>query len=662
MTGYLIRRFFQMIIVVLLATMAIYLLLNVAPGGPLSGLKLSSDVKSRVSDADIARLEAYLGLDKPMWLSYLTWLIGDDWLGANWMYVGLSPYKAPKLDEQGNPIVNEEGYRACVREEFDAMVEQQEEAVLPADEVQACTADLGDQGEAAVDRTKYRLCLDRAFRAYSKENTVPEGTVTQCSGNAAAREACWEESLPADRVAVCKGARQVQYLEPRRFWADPGMALLNPGYELWVWGEQTDPGVFRADRVAVKPEGKRPADVTIFGRVVEQAGREVTLESLSGTDKYIVRTTPDTQWEFSPDDAQPRPQDGTWLNVSWLFGADGLLGRFAGFHGSAQGVLRLDWGTSWKVAAGQPVSDIIRSRLGNTLLLMTTATLVSLLVAIPIGIYSAVHQYSRTDYAATTFAFFGQSLPVFWFGLMMILLFSHMFKQWGQWQLPILALVVPLVGLVGYRLRRNVKGTIEDLEWRAWVFGTLIATLVILVLSLGPTLRVPLLSMPSGGTQMSRAPDPGTMLGTLNATPGGIIDRIVHIIMPAIVLSLLYMAGWSRFMRSSMLEVLRQDYVRTARAKGLRERMVIAKHALRNALIPIITIVVFQIPGIFSGAILTETIFSYPGIGRLYFDGLGASDWPIVMLILFISAILVVIATLLGDVLYTVVDPRIRYA
>ena len=114
-------------------------------------------------------------------------------------------------------------------------------------------------------------------------------------------------------------------------------------------------------------------------------------------------------------------------------------------------------------------------------------------------------------------------------------------------------------------------------------------------------------------------------------------------------------------MRSSMLEVLRQDYVRTARSKGLRERMVILKHAARNALIPLITIVVFQIPGIFSGAIITETIFNYPGMGRLFIDSLNRNDWPIVMALLFITAVLVVLATLIGDILYTVVDPRIRF-
>lgn len=113
-------------------------------------------------------------------------------------------------------------------------------------------------------------------------------------------------------------------------------------------------------------------------------------------------------------------------------------------------------------------------------------------------------------------------------------------------------------------------------------------------------------------------------------------------------------------MRTSMLEVLRQDYVRTARAKGLRERVVILKHAMRNGLIPLITIVVFQIPGIFGGATITETVFNWPGMGFLYVHALGANDYPVAMAFLFISAVLVVIASLIGDVLYTIVDPRIR--
>jgi peptide/nickel transport system permease protein len=130
--------------------------------------------------------------------------------------------------------------------------------------------------------------------------------------------------------------------------------------------------------------------------------------------------------------------------------------------------------------------------------------------------------------------------------------------------------------------------------------------------------------------------------------------------MPVTVLAMVNVAAWSRFVRTSMLEVLRQDYVRTARAKGLWERVVIAKHALRNALIPFITLVVFTLPGLFSGAIITETVFNWPGMGRLYFDALGRSDYPVAMALILITALLTVIATLLSDVLYTWADPRIR--
>jgi peptide/nickel transport system permease protein len=145
-----------------------------------------------------------------------------------------------------------------------------------------------------------------------------------------------------------------------------------------------------------------------------------------------------------------------------------------------------------------------------------------------------------------------------------------------------------------------------------------------------------------------------------NVTAGSWLDIALHLIMPVSVLVLFNVAGWSRFVRTSMLEVMRQDYVRTARAKGLLERVVIARHALRNALIPFITIVVFSIPGAFSGAIITETVFNWPGMGRLYFDALGRTDYPVAMSLLLITAFLTVVATLLSDVLYTVVDPRIR--
>jgi peptide/nickel transport system permease protein len=481
MTGYLIRRFIQMVIVVLLATVAIYTLLNLAPGGPMAGLNQIADRKSRFSEADKQRLETYLGLDKPLVLRYIVWLLGDDWLGADYVHVGL----------------------------------------------------------------------------------------TRADG--------------------------------MRFYAEPGIAYASGGYKVWYRAEQVDTRsglpLLEAQKIWLRPRGDAPEDVA-KGAILEVDQHALKLDVTGETEDAWLKSTSATEWDVH--DAPERPP-GNWVRVSWLFSTDGLLGRYAHFHGDGRGVLRGDFGESWAVARGQPISKIIRSRLRNTITLMAAATTLSLVVAIPIGIYSAVKQYSRLDYVVTTFSFFGTSMPVFWLGLMLVLIFSVNFQQWD---LPFL---------------------------------------------------------PAGGDSSVRTPPQGSFLRLLDAEPGGLLDRAVHLIMPTITLSLLYMAGWSRYMRSSMLEVLRQDYVRTARAKGLTERVVIVKHAMRNALIPLVTIVVFTIPGVFSGATITETIFSWPGMGRLYYEALGKDDWPLVMVLLFITSVLTVVATLVGDVLYTIVDPRIRY-
>jgi peptide/nickel transport system permease protein len=279
-----------------------------------------------------------------------------------------------------------------------------------------------------------------------------------------------------------------------------------------------------------------------------------------------------------------------WIETlpTWFTGMNNQGQPFK--NGIRQGIIRGDWGDSWAVSKGDNVLNVIQGRLPNTMILMTAATLLSLLVAIPIGVFSAVKQYSTLDYAATTFSFVGISMPVFWMGLMMIILFSLKFKEWG---LPYL---------------------------------------------------------PSGGVVSLRGAGAGT-----------IPDRLEHLIMPTLALSLLYMAGWSRFMRTSMLDVLHQDYVRTARAKGLIERIVIAKHAFRNALIPLITIVTLQLSALFGGAVLTETVFAYPGMGHLYFNAIGRSDWPVVQGYLVILSVIVVLSNLIADIAYVLVDPRIRY-
>lgn len=276
----------------------------------------------------------------------------------------------------------------------------------------------------------------------------------------------------------------------------------------------------------------------------------------------------------------------------WAFGLPNLTDRPPRY-----GVIRGDFGRSWRISEHEQTMKVIFRVLPNTLKLTISATLLSLLIGIPIGIYSAVHQYSKTDYLVTTGTFLGTAMPVYWLGLMLILVFSFKFKEWGLPYLP----PGSTTGLRDY-----------SIPW----------------------------------------------LGNISA--GSTFDHALRLIMPTITLSLLFMAGWSRYTRSSMLEVLRQDYIRTARAKGLSERYVIMKHSLRNALIPLVTIVTLQVPFLFGGAVITETIFNWQGMGLLFINSLVQSDWPVAMTYLLILSALTVGANLLADVLYTVVDPRIR--
>ncbi|MBI3362524.1 MAG: ABC transporter permease [Chloroflexi bacterium] len=266
---------------------------------------------------------------------------------------------------------------------------------------------------------------------------------------------------------------------------------------------------------------------------------------------------------------------------------------------TSNGVLFGDFGLSWQILRDRPVSLLIMSRLWRTLQLMSSSLIISLLLGVPLGVYSAVRQYSRFDYAFTTLSFIGSSMPTFFMGILMILFFGLFLHNIGWPYLP----VGNAVGVKDYVI---------------------------------------------------------PVLGAIKA--GSLRDNLLRAIMPTAVLVLFTVAGWSRYVRSSMLEVLRQDYVRTARAKGLLERLVILKHALRNALIPFSTILMLSIPGLFSGAIITETVFNWPGMGRLYFDALGRTDWPVAMALLFITAELTVAATLVSDLLYTFIDPRIRFS
>lgn len=271
-------------------------------------------------------------------------------------------------------------------------------------------------------------------------------------------------------------------------------------------------------------------------------------------------------------------------------------------------VLKGDWGKSWTMQNGTPVLKMIGQRLGYTVLLMGLSLLLSIVIAVPIGIYSAIKQYSLPDYLVTAIAFFGQSMPTFWTGLMAMAIFAVALKWF------------PTSGVRSI----GMEGDIIEALANIFTFGR----------------QYPELA----GKQIQL-----------------ILDGLHHVALPALVLAYFNLAQWSRYTRASMLEVLRQDYMRTARAKGLVEKLVILKHGLRNALIPLITLLALALPALFGGAIITESIFSWPGMGRMFIDAISNVDWPVVQGLLVISAALVVFSNLLADLLYAVVDPRIQY-
>ncbi len=235
---------------------------------------------------------------------------------------------------------------------------------------------------------------------------------------------------------------------------------------------------------------------------------------------------------------------------------------------------------------GTPVTKIIGQRLRNTLALLASAVVLAFVIGVTAGVYSALHQYSAADYAVTVVAFAGHSVPVFWQGIVFILLFA---------------------------------------VWKPW--------------------------FPAGG-MLTPGIEPGWP---------ALWDRLWHLVLPVTVLATSGMAAWARYMRSTMLEVIRQDYVRTARAKGNSEQVVINRHALRNALIPIITLVALSIPGILNGAVLTETVFSWPGMGLLLFQAVLGHDYNVAMAVLLFLALMTVLFNLVADVAYAMADPRIRF-
>jgi peptide/nickel transport system permease protein len=235
-----------------------------------------------------------------------------------------------------------------------------------------------------------------------------------------------------------------------------------------------------------------------------------------------------------------------------------------------------------------PVTEMMLPALTSTFILSTVSLVFALLIAVPLGIICALKPNSKVDYAVNLFSFAGISVPSFWLGIVLIIIFA-------------------------------VK-----LQW-----------------------------LPAGGYQTT-----GVQYENLWEE---IMDKAAYLILPVLSLSIQSIGRFLRFTRSAMLEAMRNDFIRTARAKGLNSKVVIWKHGFRNALIPLITVVALSISSIFSGALITETLFAYPGVGRLIYSSIIGNDFNVAMVSFVISVSMVLIMNLIADLLYGVVDPRVSY-
>ena len=267
--------------------------------------------------------------------------------------------------------------------------------------------------------------------------------------------------------------------------------------------------------------------------------------------------------------------------------------------GGDNGILHGDFGYS--IIDGRPVLEVIAARIVPTFILAGTAYVIWITIAFLAGVYAAVHRYSLFDSALTVVNYVGYSLPTFWLGIMLISIFAapplKIFPVGGMWTTR----TVPTFGTDEY-----------------WAF--------------------------------------------VSAQPlTAFWDLGIHLVLPVFTLVLVNIAYDSRFIRASMLDSLNQDFVKTARAKGVPERTVTFKHALRNALLPVVTNIGLEIPFLFTGAIVTETIFSWPGMGRQFIQAVDSFDYPVLMGILLVTAVIVVFANLMADIAYAIVDPRVQY-
>lgn len=282
-----------------------------------------------------------------------------------------------------------------------------------------------------------------------------------------------------------------------------------------------------------------------------------------------------------------------------------------------------DFGRSFRFS--KPVGDLLIERLPITIELSTAALLVSILVGVPLGVISAIRHNTWVDVLTMLWANTGVSMPVFWLGLMLAYIFALALKD-TPFQLPPSGRLSP--------------GLITVPFYEVWNLNLTQGTTTFTILDFFSRMNI--------------------LNGLLSSNFKLVGDAVKHLILPAMALGTIPMAIIARMTRSSMLEVLGQDYIRTARAKGLRQRVVVMKHAFRNALLPLVTVIGLSLGGLLGGAVLTETVFNLSGVGRILYEAITARDYGIVQAFTVVIAIFFVILNLVVDISYAYLDPRIR--
>lgn len=623
--SYLLKRAFQMLVILAFLSVALFGLLSSMPGNPVD-LMITSN--PQVKPEDVIRLKKLRGLDRPWYVQYVRWL---------WGY-----------PEPARPPV-----------------------FLPVDPVSSASKIEIDLGHHMVDpnfapKAKEVLgWLDSIWPEWSKSRAKSD-----------IEKAVAKDDVPDLLLAVASGNGEIQNRLVRHMEKESAKGLKVSGlFGAKVEGQKliiaehaendqwflitNSYGQEKSGRVGIKDRGTVDLLFPIGAQIVEDEEKPFSLN----LQKFVADKSSEAKFSLLKKDGELSPNgiygktfstNGQTTVLAMVEGSDGRKQPFAfdvehGVVGHKERFTRgfifffagdqnaLGFSQTYKrpvyellfgsppvcgdgrIDSGETCDDgnnvahdgcdetcfkttddfikkadvsisgyIVRSgRIGNTIQLMLPALLLSLLLAIPLGVFSAYRQYSWLDYVINFLAFIGISLPVFWFGIMMVYLFAE------HWQM-----------------------------------------------------------FPAGGVQTPDIYSQGTR--------AILFDRLKHAFLPTIVLSIFYTGRWLRFMRASMLEVLPKDYIRTARAKGLSERMVILKHAFRNALIPVVTVLTMSIPSLFGGAVLTETVFSWPGVGRLQYESVMNSDYYVAIVVFLVSAVLVMVGNLLADVVYVLVDPRIR--